>query len=227
MHAVQHRGPERVPAPAAELDDTRFRRLLGAAAWATLPEPVRRRFGKRLGPGLSASFTGTVVACRMRPAGRALAEACRLVGAPLPLEPGAGAAAIVTVTEDARSGGQVWTRIYARRSGFPQVIHSAKRFAGPTGLEEYLGAGVGIALDVQAIPGGIRFSSRHYFLALRGARLRLPAWLAPGRLTIEHVDAGAGCFDFTLALRHRLLGELMHQHCRFADQASTGETDHD
>ncbi len=92
---------------------------------------------------------------------------------------------MVTVTEHGPSGGQVWTRLYARPHGFPQAIHSAKRFAGPTGLEEYLGHGFGIALRVRAIAGGIRFTSDHYFLSIAGLRIRLPRWASPGRLTID------------------------------------------
>lgn len=208
------------PASGAQgLADLRFRQLLGAGQWALLPDTVRRRFGKRLGPGQSANYAGQVLSCRMSISGWILAQACRLIGAPLPLEREGGVAAIVTVTEDGLSGGQIWTRVYARKRGFPQVIHSAKRFAGPTGLEEYLGGGFGIALRVSAIPGGIRFSSDHYFLQLGRLRLRMPRWLAPGRLTIDHADCGGGSFTFTLALRHLLLGEVMHQHSRFCDQS--------
>jgi hypothetical protein len=204
---------------ANELADLRFRQLLGVEEWAKLPEAVRRRFGKRLGAGQSANYAGRVVTCRMSFSGWILAQACRLIGAPLPLKRTCGVAAIVSVTEDGASGGQVWTRIYARNLGFPQVIHSAKRFAGPTGLEEYLGGGFGIALQVSAIAGGIRFSSDHYFLQLGRSRLRMPRWLAPGLLTIDHIDCGGGTFTFTLALNHRLLGEVMHQHSSFCDQA--------
>ena len=205
--------------------DLRFRRLLGTPAWERLPEAVRRRFGTHQGQGCSATFAGQVVHCRMALPGWLLAQACRLIGAPLPLDRAAGMAALVSVTEDAVGGGQVWTRVYARPGGFPQVIHSAKRFAGPTGLEEYLGGGFGIALTTAAITGGIRFSSDHYFLRLGrlrqngvSLRLRLPRWLAPGRLMIDHCDLGDGAFDFTLLLRHPLLGDLIHQHCRFRDR---------
>ena len=81
------------------------------------------------------------------------------------------------MTEDSASGGQIWTRLYARRSGFPQVVHSSKRFAGPTGLEEYVGYGVGMTLTVDARDGALVFRSEDYFLELFGRRLRLPAWL--------------------------------------------------
>lgn len=212
------------PAP---LGDLRFRQLLGAEAWACLPAAVRRRFGKRLGPGQSANYAGAVLSCEMSLAGWLLAQAARLCGAPLPLHRDGGVAAIVSVTEDAASGGQVWTRVYACRRGFPQVIHSAKRFDGPTGLAEYLGGGFGIALSVAAIAGGIRFASDHYFIALGSVRLRLPGWCAPGQLTIDHVDCGDGAFTFTLALHHPLLGVLMHQHSRFHDQSDREGADHD
>jgi hypothetical protein len=207
------------PQPS-DLTDLRFRQLLGRAAWADLPETVRRRFGKRLGAGQSVNYAGEVTACRMSASGWVLAQACRLIGAPLPLEREGGVAAIVSVTEDGASGGQVWTRIYARRRGFPQVIHSAKRFAGPTGLEEYLGGGIGIALTVSALEDGIRFTSDHYFLQLGRWRLRWPRMIAPGQLTIDHRDCGEGAFTFTLVLHHPLLGEVMHQHSRFQNQSA-------
>lgn len=226
-------GPRRAaarirPAPAAApLADTRFRRLLGAEAWAGLPRAVRDRFSHRLGPGKSSSYRGRILSCRMTRIGWLLAQACRLIGAPLPLGRESGLAAIVTVTEHGPSGGQVWTRLYAREGGFPQVIHSAKRFSGPTGLEEYLGCGFGIALTVAATPDGIAFLSDHYFLELRSAggsvlRLRLPRWLGPGDLRIDHADRGGGAFHFILTLRHPWLGELIHQVGLFSDQPEIG-----
>jgi hypothetical protein len=233
MQSTVRELPDRqAAAPAANeangLIDLRFRQLLGAREWASLPDAVRLRFGKRLSMGKSANYAGQVLSCRMNTSGWVLAQTCRLIGAPLPLEREGGVAAIVSVTEDGVAGGQVWTRVYARKRGFPQVIHSAKRFAGPTGLEEYLGGGFGIALRVSVIEDGIRFSSDHYFLQTGRIRLRMPRWLAPGLLTIDHVDCGDGSFTFTLALRHRLLGEVMHQHSHFCDQSDKyGGLNHD
>lgn len=214
--ALKWRETENLGDPA--LADLRFARLLGPQAWAGLPATVRARFAKRFAPGRSASYAGTIEQCRISRAGWLLAHLCRLIGAPLPLDRGGGLAAVVTVTEHGSSGGQVWTRIYSRRDGFPQVIHSAKMFAGPTGLEEYLGLGVGVALRVAAQPDRIVFRSDHYFLRLGGVRLRLPSWLTPGALRIEHIDHGRGAFAFVLHLDHPLLGELIHQHGEFCDQ---------
>jgi hypothetical protein len=200
------------------LPDPRFCRLLGTDAWGRLPAAVQVRFAKRMWPGCSVSYEGEIVHCRMAPAGWLLAQLCRCIGAPLPLSTDTGVAAVATVTEDGTGGGQVWSRMYARRRGFPQVIHSAKRFSGPTGLEEYLGGGFGIALSVRAGASGIAFLSDHYFLRLGQWRLRLPGWLSPGDLRIDHQDEGDGWFAFSLSLHHAALGELIHQVGRFRDR---------
>lgn len=199
------------PGEADDLHDLRFRALLGAEGWARLPEPVRARFSKRLRPGAAVTYVGEIVESRRTWPGLLLAQLCRLVGGPVPLHDDVGTPAVVTVTEDGRTGGQFWTRMYGRARGFPQVIHSSKRFAGGTGLEEYLGCGVGIALTVRADDEALHFLSRDYFLAIGRFRLRLPGWLAPGALTISHIDRGDGAFAFVLALRHPLFGDIINQ----------------
>lgn len=201
----------------APLRDLRFRVLLGAEAWDALPEAVRRRFAKRLTGTALALYAGEVVETRFSRLGWCLAQACRLIGAPLPLGRDKGVPALVSVSEDPQSGGQNWTRIYGRKRGFPQVIRSAKRFAGPTGLEEHVGRGVGMALRVEAFAEGLIFASDHYFWMIAGWRMRLPRWCDPGRTIVTHRDLGEGRFAFDLSLEHALFGELVHQHAVFRD----------
>lgn len=192
------------------LHDARFCSLLGAEAWSRLPPAVRRRFGTRLGTGGAITYAGTIIECRRTLFGKLLAQLCRLIGGPLPLTDDIDVPAIVTVTEDG-SKGQFWTRQYGRTRGFPQIIHSSKRFSGPTGLEEYLGCGVAIALTVSADASALHFHSDHYFVAAGGIRFRLPRWLEPGALTISHVDRPDETFAFVLTLRHPLFGDMICQ----------------
>ena len=199
------------------LGDLRFRALLTAQQWAALPPAVQRRFCKRLAEGRTAVYSGSVGECSMSRAGWLLAQAARLIGAPLPLSTDTGVPAVVTVTEDGAGGGQVWTRLYGRRRGFPQMIHSAKRFAGPTGLEEYVGCGVGMALTVDARDAALIFRSAFYFIAVGPLRLRLPGWATPGALTVTHADKGHGRFRFTLSLDHPRFGRLLFQAAEFQD----------
>jgi len=209
-----------MPGRAPPLHDLRFGALLGAEAWARLPGAVRERFGKRLAGDAAVTYAGQIVESRRSPVGWLAAQAARLIGAPLPLHDRVGAPAVVTVIEDNVAGGQFWTRLYGCPRGFPQVIHSSKRFAGPTGLEEYLGLGFGIALTLSADHEALRFHSDHYFLRLGPLRLRLPTWLGPGRLTITHLDKGDGWFAFVLDLRHPLGGELISQTGLFRERAA-------
>jgi len=197
--------------------DLRFRRLMGREAWDALPQAVRQRFSKRLSGDAVALYRGRVVRTDFSALGWLLAQILRIIGAPLPVSRDTDVPAVVSVSEDHRSGGQVWSRLYGRRHGFPQVIHSAKRFAGATGIEEYVGHGVGMALKVEALADGLRFISDHYFLAIAGRRLRLPRWIEPGQTVVEHHDLGYGCFRFSLMLHHPWLGRLVEQHALFRD----------
>jgi Domain of unknown function (DUF4166) len=209
------------PPPAeAELGDLRFRALLSASSWQSLPLPIRRRFSKRLADGHTVVYVGTVLSTQMSRAGWWLAQLARLIGAPLPTSCDADVPSVVSVTEDMATGGQIWTRLYARRHTFPQVIHSSKRFAGPTGLEEYVGYGIGMALTVHVEAAALVFRSAHYFLQLGQTRLRLPAWSTPGALTVTHAERGNGQFLFTLDVTHPRLGSLIQQSAAFQEAAT-------
>jgi hypothetical protein len=197
--------------------DLRFRALLSDQDWGRLPLATWRRFSKRLADGGTAIYVGEVVEISFSRIGWWVAQLARLIGGPLPISADARVPSIVTVTEDAGTGGQIWTRIYGRRRGFPQVIHSSKRFAGPTGLEEYVGCGVGMSLRMLVDGQALLFRSAGYFVQLGSLKLSLPASLTPGVLTVTHADLGGGQFQFTLEITHPRFGRLVRQTAVFQE----------
>src|ERR1700704_5001769 len=202
------------------LDGHRFHDLLPDEDWGRLPLAIWRRFSKRFADGETVVYVGEVEEASFTPLGFWLAQFARLVGGPLPTGSETGVPMIVTVTEDAASGGQIWTRICARSSGFPQVIHSSKRFAGPTGLEEYVGYGISMALRIFVEREALVFRSVDYALQVGPRRLSLPPWLTPGDLTVTHSDLGSGAFRFTLEIIHPRFGRLIRQSVMFREAAS-------
>jgi Domain of unknown function (DUF4166) len=216
----RERAEKRVASSLDELGDPRFRALIPPLEWAGLPHPVRRRFSKRLSGGRTVVFVGEVAETRMSVAGYLLAQTARLIGSPFPLSTDSGVPSVVSITEDFATGGQIWTRLYARRAMFPQVLHSSKRFCGPTGLEEHVGGGVGMTLTVHARAGALVFRSVRYFVDLFGCRLWLPAALTPGSLSVIHAECGDGRFSFTLHVTHPRLGQLIWQRALFREVES-------
>lgn len=215
---------EILPPERKSLGDARFRRLLSAIEWAELPEAVRRRFSHRSARGEAQVYAGRIIQTEMTVLGFVLAQLLRLIGAPLPLERGnAGATAVVSVTERPDGRGQFWTREYVRRSGFPQVIHSTKEFAGETGLEETVGCGVTMSLRLDVRRNALFFLSDRFFLKIGGLRLPIPGAAILGHISVGHIDRGEGQFEFTLDVLHPLFGRLVHQRALFADMAITGE----
>ena len=202
------------------LDDRRFRALLSDDDWGRLPLATWRRFSKRLAGGRTIVYVGEVEESRHNRIGWWYAQFIRIIGGPLPVGTETRVPMIVIVTEDTASGGQIWTRICARGNRFPQVIHSAKRFAGPTGLEEYVGFGISMALRLRVENGTLKFESAGYSLSLGQLRLPLPQWFAPGALTVSHTDLGCGAFRFTLVVTHPRWGELVYQSVVFWEVAS-------
>ena len=202
------------------LDDRRFHDLLPDEEWGRLPLAIWRRFSKRFADGETVVYVGTVEEASFSRAGWWLAQLARLIGGPLPTGAETGVPMVVTVTEDAASGGQIWTRICARSNGFPQVIHSAKRFAGPTGLEEYVGYGVSMALLISVEHEALVFRSVGYALQIGPLRLPLPMRFTPGDLTVTHSDLGGGTFRFTLEIVHPRFGKLIRQSALFREAAS-------
>src|SRR5713226_5672686 len=90
----------------------------------------------------------------------------------------------------------------------------------PTGLEEYVGRGVGMTLTIYARGGALVFRSKNYFLELFGRRLFLPAWLTPGTLYVTHAELPDGKFSFALQIFHPRFGLLRRQMAIFREIAS-------
>lgn len=210
-----HEAPGKTECPL--IGDLRFASLLPHDEWHALPLAIRSRFSHRATGGEAVVYAGVVADVRMTFVGRLFAHLAVLVGGPLPLAEDAHMPAVVSVTEDATCGGQHWTRIYAKRRGFPQVIQSTKRFVGPTGLEEQVSRGVGMALTVHEVGGALVFRSACYFLKLRDLRVRLPNWLTPGALTVTHREEEGGQFSFLLEIVHPLFGLVVRQFALFRE----------
>ncbi len=208
------------PSNAKLLDDHRFRGLLSDEDWGRLPVAIWRRFSTRLGDGKTAGYIGEVDEAWCSRTGWWFAQVARVIGGPLPISYETGVPAIVTVTENAEAGGQICTRIYARNGRFPQVIHSCKRFCGPTGLEEYVGFGVSMGLRVRVADDALHFHSTEYSFTFGSLRLALPDWMMPGDLLVSHADLGGGTFRFTLEITHPRFGRLLRQSAKFTEAAS-------
>lgn len=197
---------------------SKFETLMTPHDWAALPKSVQARFTQKPNAPAIRLYRGYVVYTRRNFFGGLLANCLRIIGAPLPLDTdNSDADAVVTVTPGSNGEGQVWTRHYARRARFPQIIQSAKRFSGPTGLEEYIGYGVGMSLKLRVEDSVLLFKSDHYFFKLGRFKLRLPTWVSPGDLIVSHADHGEGWFEFGLNLTHRIFGTLFDQSIMFQD----------
>ena len=209
-----------LPGAAVPAAETRFA-LLAGDSWMRLPASIRRRFSRHLADGERIVYLGKVAATHMTLVGRLVAQLARLVGAPLPLEASSCVPVTVIVTGSDRLGGQIWTRIYDRVRGFPQVIQSLKHFGGATGLEEIVARGVGMRLRLSVRDGALVFRSAGYFIRCLGAQFSLPAWMTPGVIEVVHREESAGQFSFSLSVTHMWAGHVIDQIAFFREEQSS------
>lgn len=188
----------------------RYPLLLGPT-WRLLPPQLQSRFTGYKPPREQIIYHGRVHETRHSFAGRCLTKLAAFIGSPLPFSHSARGPATVIVREATDFNGQYWTRVYPTSKGTPQVIHSIKKFAGPTGLMEMISPHIAVCLKLKASRQSLTFTSASYLLVFGRWHLPLPKWLSPGRLTVTHRQTGLRKFRFTLALTHPLFGDLVYQ----------------
>lgn len=190
-----------------------LREVLGAQAWARLPEAVRERFDDTTA---AVTYAGAYEVVRASLLGRLFAWIGMLFGMPVTPRAGTAVSARVIVEPDAR--GVVWTREYEWADGTTDLVRSTKVVAGRE-LTECLPARLNMPLEVYEENGTLHFVSRGYYFDIRfgdlGLKLWLPGVFSPGVTHVEHVDLGHGWFRFTMTVMHPWFGEMFFQTGRF------------
>ena len=201
-------GPRTVAIDEGEHCDT-IPRIIGARAWASLPEAVRVRFA-RMTPALYSGVTTT----RITLLGKLFAYFLFPFGAPLPVITGTCAALVRVSVKD---GGMSWTRIYRGPFGLAFQVRSIKRPSQDGRLLECCAGGWTMLLDVFADHGSLVFRSRNFFWRAGPLSIPLPLWLTPGIAEVRHTDQGDGRFRFTLSFDHPWAGRTIYQDGIFED----------
>ena len=199
--------------PSLTVTDERseIREVLGEAAWARLSPAIRTRFLDAALDRGPVRHRGVMATVRRSWLGWLMAQACRPFGTPLAAGQGRDVPVTVKVFRDTRRDGVTWQRVYHFPGRRPVTVASTKCRDAEGAFLEVAAGGVGMWLAVTEEAGRLCFRSRRYFLELLGRRLALPDWLTPGETLVQHSDEPAGRFRFTMAIRHRLFGEIFFQ----------------
>ena len=184
-------------------------RIIGARAWLSLPEAVRRRF-ERVTPAAYHGETET----RLNVVGRLFSWALFPFGAPIPVLTGVRKALVQVNVKD---GGMSWTRVYRGPLGLAFQVRSIKRPSEDGRLFECCAGGWTMLLDVFAGQGSLVFRSCRFFWRMGGVSVALPVWLTPGIAEVRHTDLGTGRFRFTLSFDHPWFGRTVFQDGVFDD----------
>jgi len=174
---------------------------------------------KRLADGRTAIYVARSSRSALAGLGWWLAQIARLIGGPLPISTDTHVPSIVTVTEDAATSGQVWTRIYAPRNGFPRSFTPRTRFAGQTGLRNISASVSALRCGLLSMAMDLLFRSAGYLCRSGPLKIfRLPAFPHAGALTVDPIPIlAAESFNSPLEILHPRFGMLVRQSAVFME----------
>lgn len=187
-----------------------YRSLIGETGWHRLHPDVQRRFSID-NAHRAVTYEGVMAEVFLSPAGRLLAQLCRLIGTPLALHSGVEVPMEVRVYPDRKRGGMTWERLYHYPDKPLGRVRSTKCIRSDLGLVELVGCGFGMQLAVYEQQRAIVFESTRFFWECGRLRLRIPNLLTPGRTIVKQKALADGAFRFSLDVDHRLLGKVFRQ----------------
>ena len=200
----------------ARIVDNDYRSLLGESTWNDLHPHIRHRFSLEY-LHRPVTYTGVMERVYLSPAGKLLAQLCRLIGTPLALHSATDVQMHVDVYPDEKRGGIVWERHYLYRHSRPDRVISTKRIYPTCGLVELVGGGFGMYLAISVLDKAIVFRSSEYFWQIGKSRITLPTFMSPGTTTVVQKAFDDGRFQFTLDVDHFLFGKVCQQHGIFTE----------
>src|SRR5690606_22278130 len=112
---------------------------------------------------------------------------------------------IIVSTHSDRAG------VFKQRTYFfpgkkPFTFNSRMLMGGNGELLEYVGAGLGMKIRIEAKDGNLHFRDDGYFIELFGRRISLPRFLSPGNTYLVHKDMGEKKFHIMIDISHPLYG---------------------
>ncbi len=205
------------PPPLPLITGVDYRSLIGEHGWNRLHRDIRQRFCLE-NAHRRVVYGGVMDRVYLSPAGKLLAQLCRLIGKPLVLHNADDVPMEVKVYPDAKLGGMTWDRYYNYRDRQPDRVRSTKCIRPYLGLIEVVGFGFGMHLEVYEQGGAIVFESKSFFWQLGNLRIGIPPLLTPGKTIVRQKALENRRFEFTLDVRHPLLGQVFYQVGEFAEQ---------
>jgi hypothetical protein len=183
--------------------------------WYKLHPNIQQRFGREPVLGQATIYEGSMQIMRRSFMGWLFACLTRVIGNPLSSYQGTNVPMEVALFKKPNREGVYWQRSYFIPNKKPYVVVSSKQESKAGEMQECVGGGFGMKLNVYAEGQNLHFKSYQYFWKVLKYRINVPHWLTPGQTHVIHKDLGDGRFTYTISMTHRILGETFYQHGTF------------